>query len=212
MRHLGYTLKMYVLPLQVELQRLKVKIALLDENRKPIYSQERKIVSDESYVQGDFIPVVLTFYKEVKSMPNIALAEISVEDIKYDVFSKSYPSSEKSYTWGVKPPDPSIMRLEIRERQSKLTPSYNKKSCYHKLILEVINRGKYPIKELKVGVSWVDHTPEMVQAKETIVVSKSSTPALKPGQKYIMNRTFEVKGYTPEMLQSFGLSVTELEY
>ncbi len=207
----GYTLKMNVLPQGVQLTRLRINVTLFDENRQEVYSQEKQVVSNETYRNDDFIPVVMTLYNEVLPVPKVVSAEVSVTDMKMDILSESYPvSPKKQFAWGVKKPD--NMNIEIRERYSKLTASLNKKSSYHHLILEVTNMGKYPITELKVGVSWVNHDPKMVEAIETFLVSPSSTTALKPGQRFILDRTFEVKGYTPEMLQSFGISVTELKY
>ena len=207
----GYTLKMNVLPQGIELKRLRIKVTLFDENRKAVYSQEKQVASDDVYRHNDFIPVVMTLYDKRSPVPNVVSAEISVLDNKMEILSNNYPeSTKKAYAWGVKRPD--NMNIEIRERLSKMSESYHKKSSYHHLILEVINKGKYPVKELTVGVSWVNHEPRMVQAEETIVVSESSTTKLRPGQRFILDRTFEVKGYTPDMLQSFGLSITELEY
>lgn len=207
----GYTLKMNVLPQGIELTRLRIKVTLFDENRQEVYSQEKQVVSNQTYLHDDFIPVVMTLYKEVAPIPKIASAEVSVTDMKMEILSKLRPeATKKQFAWGVKRPD--NMNIEIKERYSKMTESLNKNSAYHHLILEVKNTGKYPVKELKVGVSWVNHEPRMVEAIETLLVSPSFTTALKPGQRFILDRTFEVKGHTPDMLQSFGLSVTELKY
>ncbi|MGB0930501.1 MAG: tetratricopeptide repeat protein [Chitinophagales bacterium] len=207
----GYTLKMNVLPQGIELSRLRIKVTLFDENRQEVYSQDERVVDDETYIHDDFIPIVMTLFNEVDPIPKVVSAEVSVIDVKMERLSDLYPvSPKKQFVWGVKrPPN---MNIEIRERYSKLSASYNKKSSYHHIILEVKNMGKYPVKELKVGVSWVNHDPKMVDAVETMLVSPSSTTALKPGQRFILDRTFEVKGYTPDMLQSFGISVTELKY
>lgn len=207
----GYTLKMNVLPQGIELSRLRIKVTLFDENRQAVYSQDKRIVDNKTYIHDDYIPIVMTLYNEATPVPKVVSAEVSVIDVKMNILSDLYPiSPKKQFVWGVKrPPN---MNIEIRERYSKLSASYNKKSSYHHLILEVKNMGKYPVKELKVGVSWVDYEPKMVEAIETMLVSPSSTTALKPGQRFILDRTFEVKGYTPEMLQSFGISVTELKY
>ncbi|MEZ4888491.1 MAG: hypothetical protein R3E32_27435 [Chitinophagales bacterium] len=207
----GYNLKMNVLPQGIELTRLRIRVALFDEKRQEIYSQEKQVVSNEAYLHDDFIPVVMTLYNEVTPVPKITSAEVSVVDMKMEILSNMRPpSTKKPFAWGLNKPE--NMDVEIRERQSKLSASINKKSSYHKIILEVTNRGKYPIKQLKIGVSWVNFEPRMVQAEEVLLVSPSSTTTLKPGQRFILDRTFEVKGYTPEMLKSFGISVTELEY
>lgn len=206
----SYTINGNLIPKNIEVDKAKLKVELLDAQDKVILSDFKEVIQDYEPVvrSGDRKEFNILIYRE-EPAPNVAKVRLAVVSLAQLPAPASYNPSPKIATgWlGVKP---SNIDLEIRERSSSYrTSSLYKGKVSHDLVLEIKNVGNSNIKRMKIQVAWLDANGKTLTSKEQIVVLSSEAPLLREYTRveYVLG---QIETSSPSQIANYKVSIIEV--
>jgi tetratricopeptide (TPR) repeat protein len=202
----SYTLKCEFFCPDVEVQKLTVKVSILDSAGNIVNSKFKDVISDsdESVYPGDSIPVGILIHEKVKP-PVIKKAEVSIYFIKAIPTSGNYElKNELPVKWETGKNE--NLNITVYQRDSSVRGGFGTK--YHFLTMRIKNTGMHPVKHLKIGAVWFDKSGKAIVSNYVYGVS-NSLPQINTG----VVRTCRIIGtFTKDMpdFSKFELSVVEI--
>ena len=194
-----------------ELDRLQLRLELLDKNGKRIYADRLEPVKkfEDPIRSQDLIP--LHFFEHIKKKgvyPHSALLSITAIEWK----QMEAPYTEASPKRVFKEGGAEGRLMEFFERSSVYNPHPKDKYVFHQLSLLLDNpEGEKPIKELKLRVKWVGENREKLLEKTYSIINEDS-PQLFAGQQLPINISEKIKkAKQPSDIKSYQLTVEEVK-
>jgi len=201
-------LKAYFVLHGIEVEELKVKVDIIDQNNKTIHSEIEEIVEDidNTVRSGDKVPMEFTNYVKDGVTPKIKEVRLSVDFIVKETGDFTYAESKTiPVNWAIE--KPSNFDIRLRERVNTKS-EYFSTGMYHKLVLEVENNGNSTINLLQLQIKWFDKKNNVAQTEE-FYLCIDSHPPIKRGEIRLYDRMF---GLNKLKLQNFkDYTVTVLQ-
>ena len=202
------TAKGYFQLKDIEINALKVKVDVLDQNNKVILSTVKELVSegDLTIRSGDLVTFDFLDYVKEADMPDFKVIRLSVNYIKKETGAFKYKASKAiNVGWEIEKPD--NFDIIIRERLSSLSESYG--TVYNKLVLEVKNTGNSTINKLQLQIKWFNKQGKVVKTEEVYVTIDSYSP-LKRGTTHLYDRMFGIEKFSLKTYKSYSVSVLSM--
>jgi hypothetical protein len=211
----SYQLKAILMPQDVEITRLTVRVTLRNPAGEAILQRTADVVASHHPPAWpeDVIPMGMTLFE--KAAPPVT-GDAAVEILALDQrpARTEYPELPVvPLTWtGEKPPG---VDIRITNRQSRFSDGAVAGKLFHRLELGVENVGTTGLESLKFRIVWKDGAGEQLEER-TFYAATTSDPLFAPGQRRAAGGTFgvpagesdgESKG-APE----WSLSVAEARY
>jgi len=206
----SYTLKVDLIPTDVEINALTLKIEIFDKNNKVIITDSRSLSGKNSinYRNNDIIPVGLAYYRDANPIPQLGEVRLSIEYIEKEDASAKYNSSNSvEVQWAIT--KPSNFDIQVRQRQS----SFTKRSSggfYHYLVFEAQNTGNTSISALETEIRWYNKKNKLVETKQ-FFLNTTSEPRIKRNQTRLSYGTWEVKDIDTEEFEKIVVTVISVE-
>lgn len=192
----------------IEVDALKLKIEVLDEDERIVFSSIKEPVKDywPAFRSGDLIPVDYLEYVENQIAPSIKKVRISVQTVSKEPAAPQYESSrDVDYSWAYE--RPANFDIEIRERHKSLSRNYTDK-VYYTLALEAENTGNTAIKTLQTEIEWIDYSGNIIESKTTYFTT-SSKPKIKRGHTRVNSGTWLIP-VAANNLKGYRIKITDL--
>lgn len=208
----SYKLQGYITLNGIELQALRVQVALFDSLENKVHEEEKLVLSEykSAHRPEDVLPFSYIHYvkKEEGDLPPIKNARVKVVNLQQRPFlNQLAPSPEKSYEWAIA--QPSGVNIRIRERLNQHNPIRDG-GTYHKLVWEITNTGAVALKQLKLTLTWPgDEQPAKTQ--DTFVLTEGGAPFL-PGQTFLQEGTFKLATVPASGTPEYEIRVASLKY
>lgn len=203
------TAKGYFQLKEIEIDALKVKVDVLDQNDKVILSNVKELVSDGdlAYRNGDLVTFDFLDHVKEADMPNFKVIRLSVNYIKKETGTFKYKASKVlKVAWEIE--KPSNFDIAIRERLTSVSESYG--TVYNKIVLEVENTGNSTINKLQLQIKWFNKQDKVVNTEEIYITIDSYSP-LKRGTTHLYDRMFGIEGFTQKAYKGYSVSVLSVD-
>ena len=201
--------KGYFLLKDIEIDELKIKIDVLDQNNKVILTDVKKLIDKSDLIvrSGDLVPFDFLNYVKEANMPDFKVIRLSVNYIKKEEGNFKYKASKPiNIGWEIE--KPTNFDISIRERLVSISESYG--TMYHKIVLEVENTGNSTINQLQLQIKWFNKQDKVVKTEEIYITIESYSP-LKRGTVYLYDRVFGIKELTLKTYKSYSVSVLSVK-
>ncbi len=196
----------------IEVEKLKVKIELIDIDNKIIISDFEKVLDDYQpiAISGDVLPMDYLEYVKTEQFPKFKEIHISINSItKEDAPATYEPAKKINIEWENKPAN---MDIEVRERSTGIAQGYilDNELIRHEIVLEIKNVGNVSIKKLEFAIQYYNKKDELVDSKRAIICL-SSAPKLKRGQTRVYGTSYGIKNLKLDDFNKYTLKVTDVQ-
>lgn len=206
----SFDLRAEVIPSDIEVSRLRLKVELFDRDGKIIISDFADVIRnyDPPARSGDVIPFRFLEYRK-RPASNVSRAEVSVQMIEKRPSPAWYEASEPvEIEWHCRQPEG--MNISVQQRTGSIIKSRLSNDVFHKIVYEAENTGSKSIRHLELSILWENDKGETLETKKMFAVT-APEPKLKIGQKRIMGRTFRLPGMAEKNFKKCRVRVTGIE-